>query len=454
MKHHDLTKEKIIPSLIFLAIPIMGTSFIQMAYNITDIIWIGKLGTNEVAAVGTVGFLMWLAFGIALITKIGAEVLVAQSVGRNDGKAEIIVESNIKLSVYMSIIYSIILYFFGDKILLFFNLKEEIVFELAKDYLYIVLFVMVFNFLNLTFTSVFNGYGKSKTPFYFNVLGLIINIVLDPILIHGLWIFPKLGVKGAAIATLIANIIVSIIFIVFILKNKNDILFKGFKFFRMPDIKVFKEIFKIGLPASIQSVLFTFIAMILARIIAQYGSVAIGVQKIGVNIESITWMTASGFSTATSAFVGQNFGAKNLERIKKGYAASLSVMSIIGVFTTALLLLIPKQLFSLFINDPESIKEGIIYLKILGVSQIAMCIENVTIGAFNGISKTVYPAINSIVFNLLRIPLALYFTTFMGLSGVWWSITIASILKGASIFILFMIIFKKEEKVFENTKVN
>ncbi len=447
MKHHDLTKEKIIPSLIFLALPIMGTSFINMAYNITDIIWIGKLGTNEVAAVGTVGFLMWLAFGIALIAKIGAEVLVAQSVGRKDDKTEIIVENTLKLSAIMALIYSAILLLFGEKVLLFFNLKEQIVFDLAKEYLFIIAFVMPFSFLNLTFTSIFNGYGKSKTPFYFNVAGLILNIVLDPILIHGIWIFPKLGVRGAAIATLISNIIVSLIFIIFIIKNNDNILFKGFKFFRRLNISILKNVFKIGLPSSLQSILFTFIAMILARIIAQYGSVAIGVQKIGVNIESITWMTASGFATATSAFVGQNFGANDFNRIKKGYLASLSVMTIIGIFTTALLILIPEPLFKLFINDPESIRQGIVYLQILGISQIAMCIENVTIGAFNGISKTIYPAVNSVIFNFLRIPLALYFTKFMGLSGVWWAITISSILKGVSIFILFIIIFKKEEKI-------
>lgn len=171
--------------------------------------------------------------------------------------------------------------------------------------------------------------------------------------------------------------------------------------------------------------------MITARIIAQWGPIPIAVQKVGSQIESISWMTAGGFQSAMSAFIGQNYGAKKWDRVFKGYFSGLAIVSVIGIFATCLLIFGAGPVFSVFIPEEEAIRYGIVYLKILGLSQLFMCIEITTAGAFIGHGKTLPPSIVGILFNALRIPGALILSsTFLGLDGVWWAISISSILKG------------------------
>ncbi|WP_253199492.1 MATE family efflux transporter [Clostridium tagluense] len=196
-----------------------------------------------------------------------------------------------------------------------------------------------------------------------------------------------------------------------------------------------------------QSGVFTVIGMIIARILSQWGSTPIAVQSVGSQIESITWMTAGGFQTALSAFVGQNFGAKKWDRIYKGYFISLAIISIIGTITSCLLIFFPSPIFSIFISEKAVIKDGIVYLRILGVSQLFMCIEMTTAGAFNGLGRTMPPSIVGIVLNVLRIPGALLLSMFLGLSGVWWSISISSMLKGLILTSWFIIFLKRHPEI-------
>lgn len=445
---NDLTKGHIFTSMLFLALPIMGTSFVQMAYNLIDMIWIGRLGSSATAAVGTAGFYMWFSSGLIFLCRIGAEVLVAQHIGRKDlHAAKAVVQNVIQMIVLMGIAVGILFIILNDQMIAFFNIKEIEVVNMAVNYISIIALGLVFFFVNPILTAIFNGYGKSGVPFAINTIGLIFNIIFDPLLIFGIGPFPALGVKGAAIATILAQLLVTIVFAAYIKIQKEVHLFEGFKVFKKPSFYVVKSIVKIGLPVGLQSMLFTIFAMIIARIIADWGAVAIAVQKVGTQIESISWMTASGFSTATSTFVGQNYGAEKYDRIKKGYLISLMTMTLFGFATSTLLIVFAGPIFKIFIQEPEAVKEGIIYLRILGISQLFMCVEIVTNGAFNGFGKTLPPAINSSIFNGLRIPGALLLSaTALSLSGVWWSITVSSIFKGVVIVSMFIYFFHKLKK--------
>ena len=179
--------------------------------------------------------------------------------------------------------------------------------------------------------------------------------------------------------------------------------------------------------------------MFITKIVAGFGPIPVAVQSIGSQIESISWMTSEGFSSAISAFVGQNYGAKLHDRIKDGYYQGLQILGSIGLFATLLLILAAEPLFTIFVpNDPIAIKEGINYLRILGLSQFFMTIEIGTAGAFNGIGRTLPPTIIGVIFNSLRIPTAFLLSqTILGILGVWWSISITSIFKGIILFIWF-----------------
>ncbi len=451
----DLTKGKIAPALIKLALPIMGASFIQMAYNLTDMIWIGRLGSSEVASVGSAGFFIWLAFAFIITAKIGAEVGIAQSIGRKDSKsAEKFAQNSIQLVIFMSLMYSIFTFYFSDFLISIFNIQDKVVNSNAILYLRVATLSLPFTFFNPVMSGIYNGSGDSRMPFYVSLTGLIFNAILDPFLIYGLGNFPRLGVKGAAIATVLSQIFVTIQFILIIKYKKVNI--PKFSILKKPDFKYISKIIKIGIPIGVQSGLFTIFSIILARIIAKWGPMPIAIQKVGAQIEAISWTTASGLSSALSAIVGQNFGAKKWGRIWRTYYISLGITSALGVITSSLLIFWGKFLFSLFIPDPEALSMGADYMRILGFSQLFMMVEIMTAGGFNGLGKTMFPAVISIFTTSLRIPLAIFLSSklLLGLNGVWWSISSMSILCGIILVIGFMILISKHPEIGKDFKIN
>ena len=442
----NLTEGNILKKLVVLAIPIMGTSLIQTAYNLTDMIWVGALGSRAVTAVGAAGFFTWLAFALIIIPKIGAEVGVAQAVGRKDLKEiKSYIRHSIQMNLAFAVFYGAVMLILRKQLIGFFNIQGDDIVSMAISYLSIVSLGMVFFFLPPVLTAIFNGHGDSRTPFKINVVGLLVNMILDPLLILGIGPFPKMGVPGAAIATIFAQFVVTVIYIVVIIK-KTD-YFTELNFLQKPDWKHMKKIVRVGMPVAVQSAVFTFIAMIIARILSTWGPTAIAVQSVGAQIESISWMTAGGFQTALSAFVGQNFGAKKWDRIYRGYYTAISVIAVIGIITSCILIFLPGPIFSIFIKEDEVIKDGITYLRILGVSQFFMCIEITTAGAFNGLGKTMPPSIVGIMLNAMRIPGALLLATVLGLNGVWWSISLSSVLKGLILTSWFMLFLYRHPEI-------
>jgi len=431
MNHLDLTEGSILKKLFRLSLPIMGTSFVQTAYSLTDMFWIGFLGSNSVAAVGLAGFYIWLAYALVMLSRTGTEINVAQATGaKNHDLAENYARTGIGLIVIIAIVYTFIMEIWAEPLILFFNTGDQLVERLGIDYLQIISFGLIFTFVNQVFTGSFNGRGDSKLPFILNTTGLVLNIIMDPILIFGIGVFPELGVIGAAVATVISQGIVFLLFVYFI--KIKDQLFEGFKFFKRIKIKDVHTVLKMGFPPAIQSGLFTLISMAIARIVATYGPMPIAAQKVGSQIESITWMTVSGFSIALSSFIGQNYGAGKFDRIHKGYKSALKVALGIGVVNSLVLYFGASILFSIFIREPEVLPYGVGYLKILAFSQLFMSVEITMTGIFNGLGHTRPPAVIGVVFNLMRIPMALFLSkhTEIGLNGIWWSITISSIFKG------------------------
>ncbi|MGL5507095.1 MAG: MATE family efflux transporter, partial [Paraclostridium sp.] len=160
--------------------------------------------------------------------------------------------------------------------------------------------------------------------------------------------------------------------------------------------------------------------------------------------ESISWMTADGLAVALSSFVGQNYGADKIERVNKGFKITLVIAVILGIVNTFILVLLGESIFSIFINEKDAIKEGSMYLKILGYSQIFMCVEIITTGLFKGLGRTYIPSIILTIFTGARLPMAYFLSnpSILGLDGVWWSITITSVFKGVLLLGMFMWLYK------------
>ena len=446
----NLTEGNIRLNITKLALPIMGTSFIQMAYSFIDIIWLGRLSTNAVAAAGAAGFLLWFGQALVMIAQIGVGVNVAHCYGKGKvEEAKEYVANGLQLDLVIAIVYSIFLYVFRHEIIGFFNLDDPQVVEMAVSYLSIVGIGMVFHFLNPIFSIALNSSGNSVTPFKANTIGLILNIVIDPILIFGFGPIPALGVAGAALATILSQFCVTAVFVIIGIRYKT--IYSNINILKKPDRDKIIKITKLGVPPALQVGVHAGISMIITRIIAEFGPVAVAVQSIGSQIESISWMTSEGFSSAISAFVGQNYGANKFHRIKQGYRESMQIIGGIGLFASLLLIFAAEPLFTIFVpDDPLAIKEGIIYLRILGFSQFFMAVEIGSNGSFNGLGNTLPPTINGIALNALRIPLAYILSrTALGLTGIWWAISGTSIIKGIVIYLWFKFALRKlgEKKI-------
>lgn len=425
----DLTAGPIYKQLIRLALPIMATNFIQMAYVLTDMAWIGRLGSEEVAVVGAVGILLWLTSSFAILTKIGAEISIAQAIGKkNMDEARKYASHNVMISLFLGLFFGIVLIIGSDWIISLFKMEKHIS-DLAVSYLYIVSAALPMSYLSFTFAGIYNGTGRSVIPFYLIASGLVCNMILDPLFIYGIGNIPGGGVEGAAFATLVAQTLVVVLF-VWQMKRKNGIL-NRFPYFVKPKKDYVFRIFKLGGPIALMNCLFALINLFMTRVASIYGGhLGVMSQTTGSQIEGITWNTSQGFSTALGTFVAQNQTAGKYRRTQKAYKFVLLTLLSLGVVVSLAFFNFGEQIFGLFVPETMARRAGGEYLQIMALCQIFMMLENTTLGMWNGYGKTIPPAVISISFNIARIPLALWLAPIYGVNGVWIAIVISATLKG------------------------
>jgi putative MATE family efflux protein len=424
---YSLTEGGILKKLLLVAVPIMGTQFMQMAYNLTDLFWLGRVGSDSVAAAGAAGMYMWLSFGFLLIGRMGAEIGVSQSLGRGDKKtAREFSQNSMIIGLVLGLFFGLAMVLFNRYLIGFFNFREEHVSAMGRDYLFYSGILMPLVFVTSVATGSFNASGNSRTPFIFNSIGLGLNVALDPIFILVL----GMGVKGAAIATIIAQFVAcsALLIALFVSKHRP---FTQYTFKFRPDIKKIVMLLKWSLPIGLESILFCFLSMICSRLEASFGADAIAVAKIGAQIESLSWLIGGGFGSALVAFIGQNYGAKKWDRIHKGTKIAATVMAIWGSLITLLFFTLGPAIYSLFLPVPHLMALGRDYLFIFAFCQLSMNLEAVASGAFKGIGKTIPPSLVSIISNSLRPLLAFILSrTSLGLYGIWIAVTITTVIRG------------------------
>ncbi|MDY6065430.1 MAG: MATE family efflux transporter [Finegoldia sp.] len=441
-KTKNLLEGNIWQALIRLSLPLAATAFIQMTYNLVDMIWIGRIGTDAVAAVGICGIINWIATALTLIPRSGMGILSSQAYGKGDYKRTTdIFKNGYIIAVMVGLIYTAVILIFKKFYIGFFGLNDQVS-SLANDYLSILGVGIIFTFLNPVFSQTFNSLGDSTTPFKINAIGLFFNLFLDPLLIFGLGPLPAFGIKGAAFATATSQFLVSLIFI-YAMKKKDAIISQSLNNFKI-NKSIFEGIISLGVPASIISSLHAIISIVLNKFMSAYGAEPVAAYSIGNQLESITWMTVDGIQVAISALIAQNFGAGNIERVKDGKKVSLRLVTILGVTTFFILYAFRRSLIRAFVpNDQKTMILGVKYLEILAFSQPFVSLEIGSAGVFNGLSDTRTPAIVSTVLNLARIPMSILLMPFMGVYGIWLAISLSSLGKGLVNFGLLQVKFKK-----------
>lgn len=429
-------KHPMMKQLIWLALPVIGSSFMTMAYNFINMIFVGRLGSDAVAAVGSASFFMHFGWGLSSLLTVGAGIRVSHAIGSGDTKlAKSYVRSGILAVIGLALIYYIILFFARNELIGLIQLNNIEIEHAASGYLLLIGLCIPFSFQNLFFTSIFIGSGDSKSPFRINATALAINILLDYLLIFQ----ARMGINGAALGTIFSQSIGTVMF--YIKLNGSESLRPIGTAFQS---SLLKNILKMGVSTTFQRVSFTIVAIFMARIISNWGPTAIAVQKVGIQIEAISYMTAGGFLAALSTISGIAYGAGDYRKQWQAFRSGMLLALILGIATSVVIIIFAEPLFSIFLSDPESVAMGREYLVILGFSQLFMVMELMATGAFFGWGKPNIPAITGIALTVLRIPMALLFIELWNnaLSSVWWSISISSMLKGTLLVVLYIVLFK------------
>ena len=388
MKKLNLLEGRIVPLLIKLTLPIIGTSFLEMAYALIDMLWIGKLGASSIAAVGVAGMFSWLSQGLAMIATQGGQVKTGHSLGAgNQEAATDYASSAIQLGIIFALLFSFCTVVFSSFFIGLFGLSSQATVNQAINYLRITCGLIIFNFLN---------------------------IILDPFFIF----VCDLGVVGAALATVLAQVSV---FLLFMRHNfKKNTLLKHISLKKVYSKIYYKNILRIGFPLGLQSMLFSVCSMVVAAFVAEFGDAAVAAQKVGTQVENISWCMATGFQTSINAFISQNYGAGKYDRVEKGYHTMLVFSILWGIVCTSLMVFFPHVIYGFFTDDLMVTQIGENYLRIVGLSETFMILELMISGAFSGLGETIPPSITSIIFTLGRIPailliFSIFFKTIEGI---------------------------------------
>lgn len=431
----DLTQGGIFRRLFQVAAPLIGTQVLQMAYNLTDMFWLGQVGSDAVASVGTAGMFIWLSMAFLMMGRMGAEIGVSQQLGRGDvAGARAFSENALFLSVVAGTAFALFVFVLRHPLIGVFRIQEAHVAHDAALYLGVVAVGMPAAFFSGAVTGVFNGAGASRIPFVTGGVGIVLNMVLTPLFIFRF----GFGMVGAAWATVVAQVVVLVLNLLAV-RNLSVRPFSDLRVFRKPDMARLQQIFKWTLPIATESAVFTLLSMIIGRFVAAFGADALAVQRIGIQLESLSWLIAGGFSSALTAFAGQNYGGGRWDRIHRGAQLSLRLMLCWGVVATVVPLILGRQMFSLFVSDEAVIQEGIRFLWILSVCQVFMCLEFWAAGLFRGLGKTMPPFVATLIGNALRVPLSyLLSLTTLGVAGLWWGIALGACLRGGILVAWYM----------------
>ncbi|MBN2663167.1 MAG: MATE family efflux transporter [Bacteroidales bacterium] len=457
---NDLTKGNEAKVIVKFAIPMMVGNIFQQLYNVVDAAVVGKfVGKEALSATGVSFPILFLLSSITIGFAIGGTIIIAQFYGAK--KIDQVKKTAETLQIIMFIASFIITFlgiFLSRSIFNLLNFPEENI-DLAVSYFNILMVGNIAIFGYNAIAAILRGLGDSKTPVYFLIISTIANIIGDILLV----VVFDMGIQGAAIATVLAYVIAYGIAIVY-LNKKHKIININFKI--SFDKLIFKKILKIGVPSSGHMFVVSFGMILSFSIINLFGTDVIAGFTAAGRINSFAIMPAMFFSNALSAFVGQNFGANKLDRIKNGLKATMFMISGISIFFTAVSLLFPAVLMKMFTNVDEVVQVGVNYFTIVAPFYLIFGLMFSFNAVFRGVGNTITPMyITLVALWVVRFPamilLSMDYSFFplkltpVNSSGLWWGEPLAwttGLLLAASYYLSKRWI-KKAQKVSEDSEI-
>jgi len=415
----DLTQGPILKTLVKLAVPVTISMVLFTVYLLVDIYFVGKLGPDAVAALSIASNAFFIHLGFSTILGTGGMALIAQAFGRKEyDHAAQVFKQSLLMALVIGFSEALIGLLIAPFYIEFFGGTGK---SLQWGIQYFQIFSISFLFMIFLYVigNCYRGMGDTKTPMIIMLQGNILNIVLDPILIFGWLGLPALGVRGAAIASLISQIYALGIYGYLIFFKEFHLNLRGRWRFNP---KIIKKILYIGVPSGMNHFLLAANLMITYRVISSYGIAALASIGIGFRILQGIYIPVIAVASAMAAIVGQNFGARKFSRITGTLGMAWLISTIFMIGCTAICLLFPQTLISLFSNSSEVIHFGVIYLRVFAIGFVMVGTIMVASSAFQGLGKT-YPSlvgavVDNALFAGLVFTLPVYFS--WGIQSVWW----------------------------------
>lgn len=431
----DITEGSIGKTLLHLSAPIIIINLLRMAYNLGDTFWLGRLSSEALAAIGFGFPLIFLFISLGMGLAVAGSVLVAQFEGsENEKMVSFSASQTLTFSVIVSLMFGLVGFVAAEKLLILYGASPEVV-ALGASYLRIIFLGISFMFGFAVFIALMRGYGDTRTPMFVMLFSIVLNIILDPFLIFGWFFFPKLGIEGAAIATVFSRILAFMIGFGILLSGWKGIKISLSKM--IPDFSFLKRLLRIGVPASIGTTGRAVSINVLVAIVGMFSTSVIAGYQVGTRIILVLFFSAMAVARGVSTMTGQNLGAGNFERAEEVNYTGAKYLFLVLTGIGIVLFLFPKIFISLFTNDTQIVKFGTNFLRITALSVGFVGIMRAFAGGFRGSGKTMIAAIISITaIGLIRVPTAFISSRFWGPTGVWIAFPISNIL-GATIAYLW-----------------
>ena len=419
------------PTVLRLAAPAVAMIACNFSFNLIDTIWVGRLlGPAALAAVSTAGFYVWVALSLGEGVEIGLTAVAARRHG--EGDAERAARSSaaaIVFALLLGFVVAVAGLLVADTMLRLMAVPPGVA-ALGHEYLstWLLGCPLVFGFFAMEAT--FRAAGDTRTPFLVLAGSVAISILLDPLLIAGVGPFPRLGVEGAALASVMVRGGGFLIGLVIALRRR---LLR----FSAPDWSAVPVVVRIGMPLALAGALLSVVYMWLTRFTSRFGTPALAALGIGHKMEGLGFIAISGFSLAASALVGQNLGARQEGRARAAVRLTVLYCLMVTVTTAVAFLVIPGRLVGLFTSDPDVIKDGVLYLRVIAFAQIGQSFELILEGALAGAGYTLWPQLVSTTLTSLRIPLAAWWSRLFGLLGIWIALSATAIARGVAMILFW-----------------
>ena len=423
--------------LFSMSTPMVISFLVQSLYNIVDSIFVARYSPDALAAVSLAYPIQILMIAVSVGTGVGVNALLSRSLGEGKKKkAKLTADNAILLGILASIMFAL----FGalcTKLFFDSQTKSESIRQLGYSYLSVVTIFSFGLMLEVTFERILQSTGKTVFNMITQSVGAIINIILDPILIFGFFGAPKLGIAGAAIATVAGQIIAMILSFIFNMKYNEDVDIKFGTHIFIPDFGIIKQIYKVGIPSIAMQAMSTLMILGLNKILVTYSDMAVNVLGIYYKLQSFVFMPIFGLNNGMTPIVAFNYGAKNKDRIVKVLKYSLIASIVIMVIGTAIFWLFPKELMMLFNPNEEMMKLGIPALRICSLCFILAAFDVIAIATFQSLGNGMYALYASFLRQLVLIlPFAYALSKISGLGAVWYSIPLAEL--GCAFFDIYL----------------